>query len=92
MFRALWIFDALLAGIPVYFFLAGLKDGSVSSFNIATWLVLLLVTAGVLAGSVLCRSRGHTTIAWLILAVIAVPGALGALFFLCVVILNPKWN
>lgn len=92
MFRALWVFDALLAGVPVYFFLAGLKDGSVSSFNIATWLVLLLVIAGVLAGSALCRSRGHTAIAWLILAVLAVPGALGMLFFLGVVIFNPRWN
>lgn len=92
MFWVLWVFDALLAGIPVYFFLAGLKDGSVSSFNIAIWLVLLLVIAGVLAGSALCRSHGHTAAAWLILAVLAVPGALGTLFFLGAVILNPRWN
>ncbi|HOW55222.1 MAG TPA: hypothetical protein PLR60_11285 [Syntrophorhabdaceae bacterium] len=92
MFWALWVFDAVLAAIPVYFFLAGLEDGSVSSFNITLWLALLLIIAGVLVGSALCRSHGNAVAAWLILAVLAVPGALGTLYFLGLIVLNPRWN
>ena len=92
MFWVLWIFDALLACIPAYFFLVGLKDGSVSSFNISLWLAVLLVVAGVLVGGLLFRSRGHSTAALLVLAILAVPGALGALFFLWTMISNPRWN
>ena len=40
-----WAIDAVVAAIAVCFFLVGLADGSVSSFNIALWACILLVLA-----------------------------------------------
>jgi hypothetical protein len=36
-FWMLWGWDALIASVFVYFFLVGLADGSVSSFNAGLW-------------------------------------------------------
>ena len=87
-----WGFDALIALVVLYFFLVGLADGSVSSFNMEIWLVLLLVVGFVMVGSLMLRSSGRQRIAIGVLMILAVPGFLCGLFFLVVLVANPRWN
>lgn len=91
-FWILWGFDALVAGIAVAFFFVGLADGSVSSFNILTWTVLLAALGAVLGGSLWLRSSGHPSAATGLLFVLAVPAFLGGTFLVLLVVLNPRWN
>jgi hypothetical protein len=79
LFRVLWWFDLLVAGVVSYFFLVGLTDGSVSSFN-----------AGL--GSKALHAAGKAKLGVLLLLVLAVPGALAALFLILVLTTNPRWN
>ena len=92
LFRTLWWLDALIAAIFVFFFFWGLADGTVSSFNIVLWLAILAGLAGVLAGSRRLKAKGHAAPALGLVLVLAIPGMLGVLFFLAVLILQPRWN
>ena len=44
-----WGIAAVVTGVAVCFFLIGLADGSVSSFNAGLWMLILLGTVGVTA-------------------------------------------
>lgn len=87
-----WAIDAVIAAVFVYFFVVGLADGSVSSFNIGLWTVTLAVLAGVVGGGLWLRSAGRPGVATTLLLVLAVPGVLFALFMLIVIVSNPRWN
>ncbi len=78
-FWILWGFDALIALIFIGFFLVGLADGSVSSFNIMLWLGILAGLAAVLLGSLYFKQHNLLGLAKSLLSVLAVPGFL---FFL----------
>jgi hypothetical protein len=91
-FWTLWIFDALVALVFLYFFVIGITDGSVSSFNIVLWLGILGTLASVLGGALLLRHLGHALLALGLLLVLATPAILGLLFFLFILISNPRWN
>jgi len=78
--------------VAVGFFLIGLADGSVSSFNFGIWVVLLGSIAAVLWAGIVLRSRGRTALAVAVLAVAAIPGLLAALFLLVVLVTNERWN
>jgi hypothetical protein len=91
-FRFLWGADALIAAVILYFFFLGLTDGSVSMFNIGLWLAILAALAGVLGGSLWLRSAGRQRLATVVLLILAVPGILFALFFVVLLITNPRWN
>lgn len=88
----LWGWDALIALVFVVFFVWGLGDGSVSSFNMGLWIGVLAVLGAVLGGSSWLRSAGHQRFAKLVLLALAIPGFLAALFFLVILIAQPKWN
>lgn len=92
LFRILFGFDSLVALVALYFFVVGLADGSVSSFNILLWLALLAGIATVLGGSMLLNVRGHRGPANALLSVLAFPGFCFALFLLLVLVLQPRWN
>ena len=92
LFLFLWGVDALIAAIFVGFFFWGLADGTVSSFNIVLWLGILAGLAGILGGSHRLQSKGHDRPAVGLLLILAIPGFLGVLFFLAVLILHPRWN
>jgi hypothetical protein len=91
-FRIAWGFDAIVALVVVYFFLVGLADGSVSAFNAGLWSVLLLVVAVTVGGSLRLRRAGRKRLAWLLLAVLGLPGFAYALFLLVVLATQPRWN
>jgi len=91
-FWMLWGWDAFIAAVFVFFFLWGLADGSVSSFNIALWLGILAALAVVVIGSLALRASGRLKVAVLLLLGLAIPGALAALFFITILIAQPRWN
>jgi hypothetical protein len=87
-----WAIDAVIALIALYFFFIGLADGSVSSFNIGLWLLILLGLAIVVGGSLWLRSAGRSGLAMVLLLILAVPGVLVGLFFAVLLIAAPRWN
>ena len=87
-----WTVNAVVAAIAVYFFLVGLADGSVSSFNIALWLCVLLVLAGEVGGSLWLKTRGRSGTAITLLWILAAPAVLAGVFVLIVLLSNPRWN
>lgn len=87
-----WGVAALVTGVAVWFFLAGLADGTVSSFNAGLWAVILLGTVGVTAGSLLLKKSGRPGQGALLALVLALPGLLAGLFLLLVLITQPRWN
>lgn len=92
LFRLLFGLDGLAALVVLYFFVAGLADGSVSSFNIELWLGLLLGGAAVIGGGVALRAAGRRRLANAVLALLAVPVALYLLFFAVVILSGESWN
>ncbi|SDM17642.1 osmoprotectant transporter permease [Siphonobacter aquaeclarae] len=91
-FRILWGIDAVVALVIIYFFFVGIGDGSVSSFNMGLWLLILSVLAIVLGGSLWLRRKQQPVLANLLLLVVAVPGVLYGLFVLLLVVTNPHWQ
>lgn len=84
--------DLLVALVVVYFFVIGLADGSVSSFNMNLWLGLLAAVAGTIGSGWLLNANGRHGAAIAVLSVLAVPGVLYGLFVLLVIIAQPRWN
>jgi uncharacterized membrane protein len=77
-----WGIDVIVALIFVYFFFVGLGDGSVSSFNIVLWLMILVGLAIVLGGSLALRAAARTRLATALVTALAVPSVLIGLLFL----------
>ena len=91
-FWLLWSFNALMALIPIYFFFVGLNDGSVSAANMGYWIMILLVVALVIGGSLLLRNANQMRLAKGLLIVAAIPGVIAIIFFAIVMIGKPRWN
>ena len=91
-FWILWSFNALMALVPLYFFFVGLADGSISSSNMIYWVLILLVVAVVVGGTLWLRSMNLLPLAKGILMVATVPGVIAIIFFAIVLIGKPKWN
>jgi hypothetical protein len=92
LFWLLWTVDAVVAAVFVYFFFAGLADGSVSSFNIVLWSLILLGLAGILGGGPLLRAKVHPLAGLALVALLAVPGLLAALLLLVLLVAQRRWN
>jgi hypothetical protein len=92
LFFVAWGIDLLVAGEFVFFFLLGLSDGSVSSFNIVLWLGILAALAVVVGGSFALHVVGQRVLAIIVAALLAVPAIGAGLFFLFILISNPRWN
>ena len=91
-FRTIWVIDAIIGGVGLYFFVVGLHDGSVSSFNMTFWIGLLGGMGAVLWGSRALRAAGKNRSAVLTALIPAVPGLLMALFFLELIAGHPNWH
>jgi hypothetical protein len=91
-FWVLWGFDAIISLIVLYFFFVGLADGSVSSFNMGLWLMILAAVGGVMLGSLWLKSNNHLSLSKVILCIFAVPGLLYGLFVLMMLGNNGRWN
>ncbi len=89
-FWLLWGFDAVITLGFVYFFLLGIADGSVSSFNIVLWLGILGTLGAGLGGSFFLKLKGQGVLAVIVLCLLAIPALGSLLFFLMILITNPK--
>ena len=58
LYHILLTIDGLAALVALGFFTAGLADGTVSDFNISTWLLLLIGVCSFPIGGVALRSYG----------------------------------
>jgi hypothetical protein len=83
---------AATAAVVLLFFVIGVSDGSVSSFNIGLWSGLLGVLATVFAADRALVRRGRYGAATAVLSVLAAPGVLYLAFVLMLLILQPRWN
>lgn len=92
LFWILWGFDAILSLIVLYFFLTGLNDGSVSSSNMVMWLIILLIIAAIMGGSLKLKLAKQVVLANILLFLFAVPGLLYGLFLLIAITGNVRWN
>jgi hypothetical protein len=91
-FRILFGIDALAAAVVAFFFVWGLGDGTVSSFNILLWLVMLGGVGAILAGGLWLRSFGRVWPANGVLLILALPATLFALFFLILILFQADWK
>jgi hypothetical protein len=87
-----WGIAAIVTGVVVYFFLVGLDDGSISSFNAGLWTLLLVGTLAVTVGSLILKNRGRPGLGALLSLVLALPGLIAGLFMLLILITQPRWN
>lgn len=92
LFWVLFGIDAVAAAVAVYFFLVGLADGSVSSFNAGHWTLLLAGIAGVMGGGLALRARGRPGIGNLVLLLLAVPTLVAGCLIVLLIIAPPRWN
>lgn len=91
-FSFLWACDALVAAIVLWFFAAGIADGSVSSFNAGIWAAVLAAVGTVVGGSLWLRQAGYVRLGVALLLVLAVPAGIYALFIVAVVVSGTPWN
>jgi hypothetical protein len=56
------------------------------------WLIILFGLGAVMFSGLVLRARGRDGAAKLLLGVLAVPAVLVGLFFLLLILLNPRWN
>ena len=87
-----WSISAVVASVLVFFFLWGLADDSVSSFNIGLWLLMLGAAAVVLGGSLALKAADRVKLAKALVMVFAIPGVLLGLFFAVIVLVPGRWN
>ena len=92
VFRILLGIDVLAAAVVVFFFIWGVSDGTVSSFNILLWLAMLGGVGGIVGGGLWLRSNGRLYPAIGVLLILALPATMFALFFLLLIILQPDWR
>lgn len=92
VYKALFACAVLTSAVTVVFFFVGLGDGSVSSFNLGLWLVLLGISGLSLWAGHALHAREKHVLALVALAVTAVPGILAALFILLILVTQPRWN
>ena len=77
-----WVIDLVAALVFAYFFFVGLADGSVSSFNIGLWALVLCIAGVVVVGSLALRTAGRTLFATVLVMTAAIPCGLMGLYFL----------
>ena len=92
LYRILLTIAGLVAAGFAFFFVWGLADGTVSADNMLLWLVIIGVCAGVLIAATQLRAKGQNLAANLVLLILALPGLFALLFFLTLIILQPRWN
>ncbi len=92
IYRLFLLAAAAVLAVALYFFVIGIGDGSVSSFNILLWLIMLVCLGCIVAGGYGLNARGQRGTATALLAVLAIPGLCAVLFILAVIVFQPCWN
>lgn len=91
-FRLLIALNALVAAGVLFFFLWGLSDGTVSSFNGGLWLALLAVTVLSFGGGNVAYAKNNRVVSAILLSILALPGIAFLFIILVLLLTNPRWN
>lgn len=93
LFWIVWTMVAIATLIAFYFFIVGLGDGSIGSFNMGIWMLLMIGLPLLLAGTYWLKNHHYIKLAIGLLIIPALP-ILGYFIFLLVVILSGpvRWN
>lgn len=91
-YRIAMVPAAIVAAVAVAFFVIGVADGTVSSFNIVMWIGLLAVIGALLFAGIRLRASGRTKSAVVVLSILGLPGVLFALSFVVLVASGVRWN
>ena len=78
--------------VAIVFFVVGVGDGSVASFNIVRWVALLAGAGLSLWAGRSLRARGRFGPAIAALSVSALPALVGGVFLLLLLVTQPRWN
>ena len=92
LYYILLTINAIALAVIVFFFMWGLSDGTVSSFNGLLWLAMLAIPAATLLGGWMQWGRGNRAFAVALLALPSLPAVLLFLFFLMIIVLAPDWK
>ena len=92
IFRILWIVTVIVSLIVLYFFIAGLTDGSITERNMMLWMGLLAVCAVALVGGPWLRHHQYPVPGLIVTSLVAVPSLIFALVMLIAILSGSKWN
>jgi hypothetical protein len=92
LFYILFTINAIALAVILFFFMWGLSDGTVSSFNGLLWLAMLAIPSATLAGGWLQWAKGYRGFAVALLLLPSIPAILLFLFFLMIIVLAPDWK
>ncbi len=92
IFRILWIIAAIVTLVALFFFVAGLADGTVNERNMMLWMGILAICAASLLGGPWLRHNQYPVLGLIVTAVIAVPSLLFGLFMLIAILSGSRWN
>lgn len=84
--------NAIALAVILFFFMWGLSDGTVSSFNILLWLAMLGIPSATLLGGWVQWGKGNHAFAILLLLLPSVPALLFGLFFLVLIVASPDFR
>jgi len=92
VYRLFLAVDVAALLLALYFFFIGIRDGSVSSFNIILWLALLGGAIAIIGAGYTLKARGQARTATGVLTLLGLPVLLAGLFALSLLIFQPNWN
>lgn len=92
LFWIFWGLDALICAIVIVFFLPGLADGSVSSFNTGIWIAIFAALIVILAGSLWLKVVEHPVFGTTLLLALGIPSILYGLFIFMSIVTKSRWN
>jgi len=92
LYRILLALAAIAAATLFFFFAWGLSDGTVSSFNMHIWLVMIAGVSLILWGGLHFGARRQYLPASAILSLLAAPTALSMFILVVLMIAQPNWH
>lgn len=92
VFKILITIDVVVAAVIGFFFVIGVGDGSVSSFNIVLWIGILTAVAVTLIAGILLHRNDRKVLGNLTLSLLAVPATLYCAFFALIILTAPSWQ
>ncbi|MDZ4748167.1 MAG: osmoprotectant transporter permease [Saprospiraceae bacterium] len=91
-FWILWVFNALMSLVPVYFFFEGLSDGSIDADNLWMWMIILALVALILGGTYWLKTKNQILAAKVLLIIAAIPSLIAILFMSIAIFGDVRWN
>lgn len=92
LFATLFALNIAVALVAFGFFIIGLADGTVTTFNILIWAAMMGVLFSVPMAGWLLRLRGQRRVATVVLLPLAAVAVLGALAMLVLIVAPPSFR